>query len=100
MHEYTSKSQIFAFADSPVDLRVSTAPLLLYAYADTSDLRKPKKPVAPVSTKKEKEDKEKVKRLIITGNIPNGLLDLHNQLELTFASAHQGFRFYQGPFNE
>ncbi len=83
MHLYTSKSQVFAFADSPVDLRVSTAPLLLYAYADTSDLEHPKKPVAPVSLKK-KEDKEKVKRLIITGNIPNGLLDLHNQLELTF----------------
>jgi Bacterial Ig-like domain len=85
MHEYTSKSQVFAYADSPVDLRVSTAPLLLYAYADTSDLKHPKKTAAPVSVKKEKEDKEKVKRLIITGNIPNGLLDLHNELELTFA---------------
>lgn len=85
MHEYTSKSQIFAFADSPVNLMVSTAPLLLYAYADTSNLKRPKKPVAPVSVKKEKEDKEKIKRLIITANIPNGLLDLLNQLELTFA---------------
>jgi hypothetical protein len=83
MHEYTSKSQVFAYADSPVDLRVSTAPLLLYAFADTSDLKHPKKTVAPVSVKK--EDKEKVKRLIITGNIPNGLLDLHNELELSFA---------------
>jgi hypothetical protein len=85
MHEYTSKLQVFAFADSPVDLRVSTAPLLLYAYADTSDLKKPKKTLTPASTKKEKEDKDKVKRLIITGNIPNGLLDLNNKLELTFA---------------
>ncbi|HTB27210.1 MAG TPA: Ig-like domain-containing domain [Puia sp.] len=85
MHLYTSKSQVFAFADSPVDLRVSTKPLLLYAFADTSDLKHPKKPVAPAPAKKEKEDKEKVKRLIVTGNIPNGLLDLHNQLELTFA---------------
>jgi hypothetical protein len=85
MHEYTSKSQVFAYADSPVDLRVSTTPLLLYAYADTSDLKHPKKTVTPVSVKKEKEDKEKVKRLIITGNFPNGLLDLKNQLELTFA---------------
>jgi hypothetical protein len=83
MHMYTSKSQVFAFADSPVDLRVSTAPLLLYAYADTSDLKHPKKTVAQVSTKK--EDKDKVKRLIITGNIPNGLLALHHDLELSFA---------------
>ncbi len=41
--------------------------------------------MAPPSTKKEKEDKEKVKRLIVSGNIPNGLLDLHSQLELSFA---------------
>ncbi len=85
MHLYTSKAQVFAFADSPVDLRESTKPILLYAFADTSELKHPKKPVAPASTKKEKEDKEKVKRLIVSGNIPNGLLDLHSQLELSFA---------------
>jgi len=83
MHEYTSKAQIFAFADSPVNLAVSTAPLLLYAYADTSGLAvKPKKMLLPPAPKK--EDKDKIKRLIISGNIPNGQLDLHSQLELGF----------------
>src|SRR5664279_448095 len=36
-YEYTSKAQIFAFADSPVNLEKSTAPLLLYAYEDTTN---------------------------------------------------------------
>jgi hypothetical protein len=81
-HEYTSKFQVFAFADSPVDLRKSTAPLLLYAYADTSDFKKPKKTVIPTAPKK--ADKDKVKRLVLSGNIPNGQLDLHNQFEMTF----------------
>ena len=86
-HEYTTKAQTFAFADSPVDLRKNTTPLLLYAYADTSDYKtKPKKaPVAPVAPKKEKEDKEKPKHLIISSNLQNSQLDLHQQLELSFA---------------
>jgi Bacterial Ig-like domain len=85
-HLYTSKAQIFAFADSPVDLRISTAPQLLYAYQDTSDFKKPKKTAPLVAPKKEKEDKDKPKRLQLSGNIPGGLLDLHNQLELSFAT--------------
>jgi Bacterial Ig-like domain len=88
-HQYTSKSETFAFADSPVDLRESTAPLLLYAYADTSDFKRPKKTVAPVASKK--IDKDKVKRLSITGNIPSGQLDLHDQLVLTFAEPIRDF---------
>ncbi len=88
-HEYTSKSEIFAFADSPVDLRKSTEPLLLYAYADTSGFKRPKKPVAPVAPKK--VDKDKVKRLVISGNIPSGKLDLHDQLVLTFEQPIRDF---------
>jgi hypothetical protein len=86
MHEYTSKAQVFAFADSPVNLAVSTAPLLLYAYADTSGQYRPKK----TEKKSEsilglkKEDKDKVKRLVITPNTPGGYMDLHDQLELNF----------------
>jgi hypothetical protein len=87
-HLYTSKAQTFAFADSPVDLRTSTAPLLLYAYEDTSGIKRPKKTTAPLPpvSKKEKEEKDKLKRMVISGNIPNGLLDLHNQLEINFVT--------------
>jgi hypothetical protein len=84
-HEYTSNAQTFAFADSPVDLEKSTAPLLLYAYADTSGGWKPKKSTTTVKPPSKKEDKEKIKRLVLSGNIPNGQLDLHNQLEISFA---------------
>ncbi|HEY2348811.1 MAG TPA: Ig-like domain-containing domain [Puia sp.] len=86
LHEYTSKQQIFAFADSPVDLTTNSPPLLLYAYEDTSGFSKPaKKNLLPPAPPK-KEDKDKPKRLIISGNIPNGLLDLHDSLILTFGS--------------
>jgi Bacterial Ig-like domain/Polysaccharide lyase family 4, domain II len=84
-HEYTSKAQIFAFADSPVDLSISTAPLLLYAYEDTSSFKKPKKTLLPPPAPK-KDEKDKQKRLLIGANLPNGFLDLHNQLELSFAT--------------
>jgi hypothetical protein len=86
LHEYTSRQQIFAFADSPVDLTVSTQPLLLYAYEDTTGFSKPAKKslLPPAPTKK--ADKDKPKRLIITGNFPNGQLDLHDQLILSFGA--------------
>jgi hypothetical protein len=84
-HEYTSKAQKFAFADSPVDLTKSREPLLLYAYEDTSNFKKPSKPVSTTPPKKDKADKDKVKRLVLSGNIPNGQLDLHNQLVVNFA---------------
>jgi hypothetical protein len=83
-HEYTTRAQTFAFADSPVDLTKSTLPLLLYAYEDTSGTKRPKK-TAPAPPPK-KEEKEKLKRLILSGNIPNGFLDLHSNFELSFAT--------------
>ena len=88
-HLYTSKSETFAFADSPVNLKQSIAPLVLYAYADTSDFKRPKRTIAPAAPKK--VDKDKIKRLVISGNIPNGLLDLHDQLELSFGEPIRDF---------
>jgi len=84
-HEYTTKAQVFAFADSPVDLTSNSAPLLLYAYADTSNanFKKPK-PLLNTPPKKAKEDKDKVKRLVLAGNLPGGQLDLHQQLVISF----------------
>jgi hypothetical protein len=85
MHEYTSKAQTFAFAKNAVNLRRSLEPELLYAYQDTSDYKRPKKKV-PVIPPTKKELKEKVKRLVLSGNISNNLLSLHNQLEISFAT--------------
>ena len=89
-HLYTSKFQTFAFADSPIDLQKSTAPLLLYAFSDTGTAaNKPKKMLLAPPPKK--VDKDKPKRLILAGNIPNGLLGLHSQFELSFA---EPLKFY------
>jgi hypothetical protein len=85
MHEYTSKAQTFAFAQNAVNLRRSLEPELLYAYQDTSDYKRPKKKVL-VTPPSKKEEKEKVKRLVLTGNLSNGLLSLHNQLEISFGT--------------
>jgi hypothetical protein len=86
LHEYTSKAQIFAFADSPVDIGHSAPSVLLYASEDTVGFSKPaKKPLLPPAPSK-KEDKDKPKRLIISGNFPNGQLDLHDSLILTFGA--------------
>ena len=81
-HEYTSKAQYFAFADSPVDLSKPTEPAILYAYQDTTGFRTPKKPLlTPVA---KKVDKDAPKRLVINGNIAGGLLDLHQKFEFIF----------------
>ncbi|MEO6962233.1 MAG: Ig-like domain-containing domain [Puia sp.] len=85
-HTYSSKAQIFAFADSPVVLTSNKTAPQLYAYADTSGEKKARKPLlnAP-PPKPKKEDRDKPKRLSVSGNIPNGLLDLHDQFEFRFA---------------
>ncbi len=85
-HTYSSKAQIFAFADSPVVLSSNKTAPQLYAYADTSGEKKARKPLlnAP-PPKPKKEDRDKPKRLSVSGNIPNGLLDLHDQFEFRFA---------------
>jgi Bacterial Ig-like domain len=82
-HEYTSKAQVFAFADSPIDLTKPTEPITIYAYSDTSGFKTPKK--ALLSTPPKKEDKDKIKRLAIAGNAPGAMLDLHDQFEFSFA---------------
>ncbi|MDP4211790.1 MAG: Ig-like domain-containing domain [Bacteroidota bacterium] len=84
-HTYTSKAQIFAFADSPVALTINKVAPDLFAYSDTSGEKRAKKPLLnPPPAKPRKEDKEKLKRLSVSGNIPNGLLDLHDQFEFRF----------------
>ncbi|MFI5193586.1 MAG: Ig-like domain-containing protein [Chitinophagales bacterium] len=85
-HTYSSKAQIFAFADSPVVLTSNKTAPQLYAYSDTSGEKKARKPLLNTPPPKpKKEDKDKPKRLSVSGNIPNGLLDLHDQFEFRFA---------------
>ena len=85
MHVYSTKAQTFAFADNLIDLHKSNAPLTLYAFEDTSGIKLPKKQILlPQTPPRKKDDKDKPKRLEITGNIPNGQLDLHDQFIINF----------------
>ncbi|HEY4153996.1 MAG TPA: Ig-like domain-containing domain [Puia sp.] len=90
-HTYTTKSQIFAFADSPVQLKENMTAPELYAYADTSGEKPAKKLLLAPPVKPKKEDKDKPKRLSVSGNIPGGLLDLHDQFEFIFVVPIRNF---------
>jgi hypothetical protein len=79
---YTSKSQLFAFTDSPVVLQGYHPPVTLFAFADTAGSKPVKKPAPLASSKSKTPDKDK--RLVLQTNLTNGLLDLLVNLEISF----------------
>jgi Bacterial Ig-like domain len=81
LKEYTSKSQLFAFADTPIVVQENYEPVLLYAYADTTGSAKPQK---KSTVKTAAGAKKPEKRLIVQLNIENGQLDLLGNLEIKF----------------
>ena len=96
--KYLSKSQLFAFADAPVEVKPNSAPVILYAYADTSTTgsgssttakKQVKQPVQGAAPKKKEE--EKVKRLQFAVNLANAQLDLKTNLELVFSGPLKSF---------
>ncbi|HEX4850215.1 MAG TPA: Ig-like domain-containing domain, partial [Puia sp.] len=82
LKKYTSKAQIFAFADSPIVVKENPVPITLYAFQDTTKQKPTKKTVkkAPPPTKKE----EKEKRLVVGVNLASGQLDLLDTFKITF----------------
>ena len=81
-HKYTSRGQMFAFLDSPIVVGPPSAPVMMYAFADTTGLKLPKKTTTTTTTKK--PPKEKEKRLIVQLNLLQGQLDLLSTLEFRF----------------
>jgi hypothetical protein len=85
---YLSKSQLFAFADTPVTPKVSPQPVTLYAYTEKEDTAKtggpgsttPRTAVKTNNNKKADQDK----RLRIETNLSNNELDMLGNLELRF----------------
>src|SRR5882762_1625864 len=80
-HKYLSKSQLFAFADSPVVVGRSTPSVNLYAYAEEADTKSAAKngsgggaKAAP--PKQSQKDKDKDKRLQVQNNTTNGEFDV------------------------
>ena len=69
---YTSKTQMFAFADSSVQVSKSPPTVKLFAYQEEKELEKP--PTPPKATAV----------LTFNSNLSNGVQDLLTALELTF----------------
>jgi hypothetical protein len=102
--KYTSKNQLFAFADSPIVVGENYKPITLYAYADTTGMAKPPKKTSS-KTPAKKPEKEKEKRLIVQLNLNNGQLGLLDtfrfqfQVPLKFFDSSQ-VRFTDEKFND
>jgi uncharacterized protein (DUF2141 family) len=78
---YTSKSDLFAFSDTPIFVRPNYTPVLLYAYNHTTGSKSTKKTATTnPSTKKKKEEK----RLVVQVSIDQGQFDILNKFTLQF----------------
>ncbi|HLY72300.1 MAG TPA: Ig-like domain-containing domain [Puia sp.] len=89
--KYFSKSQLFAFADNPVEIKRETPAVTLYAYEEEPNIKKTNSASVAKPTAKEQKEKDKDKRLIFKTNLSDGKLDVLGNLELSFASALKTF---------
>ncbi len=97
---YLSKSQLFAFSDTPVVIKSINQPITLYAYAEKEEV---KKPAAKTTSTTKKEDKEK--RLIVKTNLTNNQIDLTDSLKILFQMRLNNFdstkvHFKDGQFKD
>jgi len=84
MRQYTSRKQLFAFADSPVVISGSTRSVILYAYAEPDTAKAPATTSIIPSRGTAKPAADKVLR--IQTNLESGTLDLLSNLEITFTA--------------
>jgi uncharacterized protein (DUF2141 family) len=85
---YTSKSQLFAFADSPVVVNQNTAPVSMYAYEEEVEKKSTKK---NNNNSENKKPSEKDKRLVLQTNISANELDFLDTLDMQFATPLKNF---------
>jgi uncharacterized protein (DUF2141 family) len=86
--KFISKKQLFAFADKPVNTAGTNAGILLYAYLEKDD---DKRPPLPKPVVKPDKDKEKDKRLKFSLNLDNNQQDILGQLVFTFNDPLKNF---------
>ncbi len=86
--KYLSKKQIFAFADKPVNTTGENADIMLYAYLEKDD---DKRPPTPKPVIKPDKDKEKDKRLKFSLNLENNQQDILGKLVFTFNDPLKNF---------
>jgi hypothetical protein len=84
-HKYLSKSQLFAFADSPVAVSRESTPVTLYAYVEEAET----KSKSSGASKPKTTDKEK--RLPWQTNIVSHLFDVLDTLDFQFTTPLKTF---------
>jgi hypothetical protein len=89
--EYTSKSQLFAFADSPVVIKNLNAPVLLYAYSQEADAPKKSTSNAPAKENAAVKPNTKDKRLQFQVNTANGEFNILDTFVMTFTTPLKSF---------
>jgi hypothetical protein len=104
-HKYLSKAQLFAFADSPVNISTATPPQTLYAYVEGEDSAK--KPATTGGTgargnqpAPRKVSKESDRRLQVTINAVAGTFDVLDTFRITFSSGLKVFDSTQLRFTD
>ena len=95
-HKYLSKSQLFAFADSPVVIGPGSPTPTLYAYAETAETKSSSGSGTPAKKPRGKQDT----RLQVSNNAQNGVFDVLDTFRLTFSSGLKVFDSTQLRFTD
>lgn len=99
-HKYLSKSQVFAFADAPVNVSTFTAPLTLYAYSEQAETKSASKAGSSGGSgtgennnqnKSTRKPKDKDKRLEFQTNATNGVFDILDTFRISFTTGLKTF---------
>jgi uncharacterized protein (DUF2141 family) len=98
-HKYLSKSQIFGFADAPVNVTAQTAPQVLYAYQEEPETKSKssggnnnnKTPNNNQPSRAARRAKAKETRLEFQVNTTNGVFDILDTFRLSFATGLKSF---------
>jgi uncharacterized protein (DUF2141 family) len=102
-HKYLSKSQLFAFADSPVTVHTNYGAFItMYAYSEIPDIKSKSSSSSNSSgsngsngsnnkSSSPKPKKEKDKRLQLSANVANNVFDALDTFRLTFT---QGLKLF------
>lgn len=101
--KYLSKTQLFAFADSPVVVGRPTVPLTLYAFAEKDTAKTTGKSSGSKSStpaKPKKDDKKEDRRLQFATSIKNGEFDVLDTLYFQFPTPLKVFDSTQVRFTD
>lgn len=93
-HKYLSKTQLFAYADSPVIITGNTTPVTLYAYAEGAETKPASNNTPPKKTNK------KDTRLQVQTSLAGGVMDVLDTFRLTFSSGLKIFDSTQLRFTD